>query len=57
MLLLAESLQEWLPEEHLSHFISDAIDGLELVASHVRHDKYGPRNQPFHLPMMVKVLV
>ena len=57
MLLLAESLQEWLPEEHLSHFISEAIDGLELVASHVRHDKDGPRNQPFHLPMMVKVLV
>ena len=25
MLLLPESLQEWLPEGHLAHFISDAV--------------------------------
>ena len=57
MLLLPESLQEWLPEGHLAHFISDAIDGLDLGAFHVRYDKDGPRNQPFHPAMMVKVLV
>ena len=57
MLLLPESLQEWLPEEHLAHFISDAIDGLDLGAFHARYDKDGPRNQPFHPAMMVKVLV
>jgi hypothetical protein len=27
MLLLPESLQDWLPEGHLAHFISDAVDG------------------------------
>lgn len=30
MLLLPEALQEWLPEGHLAHFISDAVDGLDL---------------------------
>jgi transposase len=57
MLLLPESLQEWLPEGHLAHFISDAVDGLDLGAFHARYDKDGPRNQPFHPAMMVKVLV
>ena len=57
MLLLPESLQERLPEGHLAHFISDAVDGLELSAFHARYDKDGPRNQPFHSAMMVKVLV
>ena len=46
-----------LPEGHLAHFISDAIDGLDLGAFHARYDKDGPRNQPFHPAMMVKVLV
>jgi transposase/predicted transcriptional regulator len=57
MLLLPEALQEWLPEGHLAHFISDAVDGLDLSAFHVRYTKDGPRNQPFHPAMMVKVLV
>jgi transposase len=57
MLLLPEALQEWLPEGHLAHFISDAVDGLDLSAFHARYEKDGARNQPFHPAMMVKVLV
>ena len=57
MLLLPEALQEWLPEGHLAYFISDAVDGLDLSAFHARYEKDGPRNQPFHPAMMVKVLV
>ena len=57
MLLLPESLQESLPKGHLPHFISAAVDGLDLGAFHARYDKAGPRNQPFHPVMMVKVLV
>jgi len=57
MMLLPESLQDWLPEGHLAHFIGDAIDGLDLGAFDARYDKDGPRNQPFHPAMMVKVLV
>lgn len=57
LMLLPEALQEWLPDGHLAHFISDAVDGLDLSAFHARYDKDGPRNQPFHPAMMVKVLV
>jgi len=57
MLLLPEAIQEWLPEDHLAHFIGDTVDTLDLSAFHARYDKDGPRNQPFHPAMMVKVLV
>lgn len=57
MLLLPEAIQDWLPEGHLAHFISDTVDTLDLRAFHARYDKDGPRNQPFHPAMMVKVLV
>jgi len=57
MLLLPEAIQDWLPERHLAHFISDTVDALDLSAFHARYDKDGPRNQPFHPAMMVKVLV
>ena len=57
MLLLPEAIQDWLPEGHLAHFIGDTVDTLDLSAFHARYDKDGPRNQPFHPAMMVKVLV
>jgi transposase len=56
-MLLPEALQDWLPEGHLAYFISDAVDGLDLEAFHARYASGGPRNQPFHPAMMVKVLV
>jgi len=57
MLLLPEAIQDWLPEGHLAHFVGDTVDTLDLSAFHARYDKDGPRNQPFHPAMMVKVLV
>jgi transposase len=57
MLLLPEAIQDWLPEGHLAHFIGDTVDTLDLGAFHARYDKGGPRNQPFHPAMMVKVLI
>jgi transposase len=57
MLLQPEAIQDWLPEGHLAHFISDTVDTLDLSAFHARYDRDGPRNQPFHPAMMVKVLV
>jgi hypothetical protein len=56
-MLLPEALQDWLPEEHLAYFISDAVDGLDLSAFHERYAGGGSRIQPFHPAMMVKVLV
>jgi len=55
--LLPPSLSEWLPEGHLAYFISDSVDSMDLSAFHAQYDKGGPRNQPFHPAMMVKVLL
>jgi len=56
-MLLPHALQEWLPEGHLAYYISDTVDALELSAFHARYAGGGPRNQPFHPAMMVKVLL
>jgi len=56
-LLLPPSLQEWLPDGHLAYFISDTVDSLDLSGFHARYAGGGPRNQPFHPAMMVKVLL
>jgi transposase len=55
--LLPSALQDWLPEGHLAYYISDTVDSLDLSAFHARYAGGGPRNQPFHPAMMVKVLI
>lgn len=55
--LLPRALQDWLPQGHLAYFISDTVDSLNLSAFHARYAEGGPRNQPFHPAMMIKVLV
>ena len=55
--LLPSALQDWLPQGHLAYFISDTVDNLDLSSFHARYAKEGPRNQPFHPAMMVKVMV
>ena len=55
--LLPDALQDWLPKGHLAYFISDSVDSLDLSDFHARYAKGGPRNQPFHPSMMVKVLI
>ncbi len=55
--LLPPSPREWLPEGHLAYFVSDTVDALDLSAFHARYASGGPRNQPFHPAMMVKVLI
>ncbi len=55
--LLPAALQDWLPEGHLAYYISDSVDSLDLGAFHARYAGGGPRNQPFHPAMMVKVLI
>jgi transposase len=55
--LLPSALQDWLPQGHLAYFINDTVDSLDLSAFHARYAAGGPRNQPFHPAMMVKVMV
>jgi len=56
-LLLPPSLRDWLPEDHLSFFLSDAIDAMDLSAFEARYGDEGPGNQAFDPRMMLKVLV
>jgi hypothetical protein len=56
-MLLPYALQEWLPKGHLAYYISDMVDELDLSAFHARYGGGGPRNQPYHPAMMVKVLL
>ena len=51
------SLRDWLPEDHLAFFLSDAIDALDLSAFEARYGEEGPGNQAFDPRMMLKVLV
>ena len=37
-LLLPTSLSEWLPEDHLAYFISDAVEAMDLDAFHARYE-------------------
>ena len=56
-LLLPAALQEWLPPDHLSYFISDVVDQLDLSAITARYEEER-RGRPAHHPrMMVKVLL
>ena len=56
-LLLPPSLRDWLSEDHLAFFISDAIDALDLSAFQARYGDEGAGSQAFDPRMMVKVLV
>jgi transposase len=56
-LLLPPSLRDWLPEDHLAFFISDAIDAMDLSAFEARYGDEGPGKQAFDPRMMLKVLV
>lgn len=56
-LLLPPSLRDWLPEEHLAFFLSDAIDAMDLSTFEARYGDSGPGNQAFDPRMMLKVLV
>jgi len=57
MLLLPVALQEWLPEDHLTYFISDVVDHLDLspIMGQYKGEERG--YPPYHPGMMVKVLV
>src|SRR5271170_3201315 len=56
-LLLPISLSEWLPEDHLAHFVSDAVDAMDLQDFHARYEGDGRRRQPFDPRMMAKILI
>jgi transposase len=57
VLLLPPSPRDWLPEGHLTYFISDTVDNLDLSSFYEPYEGDGRRNRPFAPQMMVKVLL
>jgi transposase len=56
LLLMPPALSDWVPEEHLSRFVSDVVDSLDLAAI---EEAYSEERgyPPYHPRMMVKVLL
>lgn len=56
-LLLPPSLNDWVPEDHLSRFVGDLVNSLDLgeIISSYEVEERG--NPPFHPVMMTKVLL
>jgi transposase len=56
--LFPPSPTEWLPDDHLAHFVMDVVGQLDLSAIHRRCQKSDPRGtQPYHPLMMTSLLV
>ncbi len=49
--------RDWLPEDHLSYFISETVDELDLSGFYAPYEGAGRRNRPFDPRMMVKILI
>jgi len=57
-LLLPPDLRDWVPEGHLSHYVSDVVDQLDLSAITGEYEKGDPRGgMPYDPAMMVKLLI
>ena len=47
-LLLPAALQEWLPDDHLAHFISEVVDQLDLSDITARYEGERRGEPPYH---------
>jgi transposase len=56
-LLLPPSLRDWLPENHLAHFVSDVVDQLDLGAIESAYETEERGQPPYHPRMMTKILL
>jgi len=56
-LLLPASLREWLPDGHLSYFVSDVVDQLDLSAIESVYEEEDRGQPPYHPRMMTKILL
>src|SRR5262252_10442933 len=56
-LLLPQNVRDWLPEDHLAHFVSDVVDELDLSAIESVYEKEERGQPPYHPRMMAKILL
>jgi transposase len=54
--LMPPSMREWLPEDHLAYFVSDAIDEMDLSEIDGVYERNLAGYPPYHPHMMAKVL-
>jgi transposase len=57
MFLMPPSVKDWLPAEHLAHFIVDVVADLDLSAITQVYEREERGFPPYHPMMMVKVLL
>ncbi len=57
VLLLPPALGDWVPEGHVSRFVSEVVDGLDLRAIEDTYAEEERGAPPYHPRLMVKVLV
>ena len=55
LLLLPQDMREWLPGDHLAHFISEVVERFDLSAITVEYERELRGNPPWHPQMMVKL--
>ena len=56
LLLLPPDLRQWLPTDHLAHYVSDIVEQLDLSAILNSYEE-GRGQPPYHPQMMVKLLI
>lgn len=57
-LLLPPSLQDWLPEKHLAHFLAEVVESLDLGAIYSSYEEKDGRGQAAYAPpLMVRLLL
>jgi transposase len=56
LLLMPPSMKEWLPEGHLSYFVSDIVDGLDLCEIYASYERETRGAPPFHPAMLTKII-
>ena len=57
MFLLPPSVKDWLPTGHLSHFIADVVERLDLSAITEVYERQERGQPPYHPKMMVRVFL
>src|SRR5271157_1820046 len=54
-MFLARDLREWLPQEHLVHFILDAVE--QIPTAHFQVNDRGTGSEQYPPPMMLALLI
>jgi len=55
--LLPPDPRDWLPEDHLSYYIDDLVEDLDLSAFHAYYDNDGRGCVPYDPRMMVRIIL